>query len=152
MHLSDESPALSGNKEAPAAGTTAVVQEEILAKPTVQSGERVLLNFGAVGWELSVYVNRQQAGRIPAGIPQSCLDTCRPADSSGNNELVVKVSNPLEKGIGPRGKAKPSFPRAIWYTRQRSGILANGLQFWKPCLRVHIKGIGITPDVDRLKP
>ena len=114
------------------------------SQPTVQEGERVLLNFGAVGWEATVYVNGQEAGYHTGSYTAFSLDITSLL-KKGSNELVVKVSNPLEKGIGPRGKQTLS-PGAIWYTPS-SGIWQTA---WLETVPAdHIGGIRITPDVDR---
>lgn len=114
------------------------------SKPSVQGAERVMLNFGAVGWQATVFVNGKEAGHHTGSYTAFSLDITSLL-KSGDNELVVKVSNPLEKGIGPRGK-QTLFPGKIWYTPS-SGIWQTT---WLETVPAdHIESIRVTPDIDR---
>ncbi len=82
--------------------------------PAGWAGKRVLLHFGAVDWEATVFVNGKElvthrGGSDPFSV--DLTDHLRP----GANELVVRVWDPTDTGAQPRGKQVMS-PEGIWYT------------------------------------
>ncbi|MBO9572444.1 MAG: glycoside hydrolase family 2, partial [Chitinophagaceae bacterium] len=112
--------------------------------PELKEREKLLLNFGAVSWEATVYVNGKEAGHHTGSYTAFSIDVTE-FIHRGENELTVKVANPLENGIGPRGKQTLS-PGTIWYTPS-SGIWQTVWLEKVPA--TYIKNIKITPDVDR---
>jgi beta-galactosidase/beta-glucuronidase len=88
-------------------------------KPETKSGDKVKLNFGAVDYEATVFVNGQQVGKHEGGYTEFVLDIT-PALKDGNNEIVVKVFDPTGEGVGPHGKQVLN-PANIYYT-PTSGI------------------------------
>ena len=65
--------------------------------------------------------------------------------STGENEVVVRVWEPTDKGYQPRGK-QVSTPEVIWYTPV-TGIWQT---VWlEPVGRKHISDLRILPDIDR---
>lgn len=106
-------------------------------------GKRVLLHFGAVDWECKVYVNGQMVGGHTGGyIPFSFDITDYLVD--GENELVVGVFDPTDKGWQQRGKQVVD-PKGIWYTAT-SGIWQT---VWCEGINdYYIKKLRITPDID----
>ena len=105
-------------------------------------GKRVLLHFGAVDWKSEVYVNgKMVGGHIGGYCPFSFDITDYLADE---NELVVKVIDPTEKGTQPRGK-QISKPVGFWYT-STSGIWQT---VWLEVVpETHIESLKLTPDID----
>jgi len=105
--------ALSGVKK-PLAPSQRLWYRRNIARPNLKKDERVLLHFGAVDWQASVYVNGKEVGQHQGGYQNFSLDI---TDSlkSGNNELVVSVWDPTDKGPNPRGKQVLN-PSEIWYT------------------------------------
>lgn len=77
-------------------------------------GGKVLLHFGAVDWEATVWVNRQMVGIHRGGYDPFSFDIT-PHLKAGQNELVVKVFDPTDTGYQPRGK-QVLRPHGIWYT------------------------------------
>lgn len=106
------------------------------------SGKRVLLHFGAVDWKCEVFVNGKAVGGHTGGYCPFSFDiTDYLADE---NELVVKVIDPTEKGTQPRGK-QISKTFGFWYT-STSGIWQT---VWLEVVpETYIKGIRLTPDID----
>ncbi len=105
-------------------------------------GKRVLLHFDAVDWKSEVYVNGKFVGGHVGGYCPFSFDiTDYLADE---NELVVKVIDPTEKGTQPRGK-QISKPVGFWYT-STSGIWQT---VWLEVVpETHIESLKLTPDID----
>jgi glycosyl hydrolase family 2 len=82
---------------------------------TVPRGSRVLLHFGAVDWEAHVFVNGKEVGRHSGGYDPFTLDVTSALKPAGDQELVVSVWDPTDKGPQPRGK-QVLEPKSIWYT------------------------------------
>jgi len=82
--------------------------------PAGWSGKRILLHFDAVDWWTAVYVNGKEAGTHAGGYTPFVIDV---TDFlvEGEQELVVKVWDPIDSCPQPRGKQVAS-PNGIWYT------------------------------------
>ena len=78
-------------------------------------GSRVLLHFGAVDWEAHAFVNGKEVGRHSGGYDPFVLDITSALKPAGDQELVVSVWDPTDKGPQPRGK-QVLEPKSIWYT------------------------------------
>ena len=87
--------------------------------PIEWAGERVLLNFGAVDWEATVYVNGQLVGSHRGGYDAFSLDITNQLNSN-LNELIVQVFDPTNAANPPMGKQRLNGT-GIWYT-PASGI------------------------------
>lgn len=74
----------------------------------------MLLNFGAVDWRTTVWVNGVQVGSHEGGFTPFSFNITE-ALRKGDNELTVRVYDPTDKGTQPRGK-QISNPNGIWYT------------------------------------
>lgn len=114
--------------------------------PSKWKGNRVLLHFGAVDWKADVWVNQIKIGQHTGGFAPFSLDIT-PALQRGENELVVKVWDPTDKGPQPRGK-QVSDPSGIWYTPV-SGIWQT--VWMEPVPVQSIAHIKTTPDIDANK-
>jgi len=82
---------------------------------TIPRGSRVLLHFGAVDWETHVFVNGKEVGRHSGGYDPFSFDVTSALKSAGDQELIVSVWDPTDKGPQPRGK-QVLEPKSIWYT------------------------------------
>ncbi len=110
--------------------------------PSGWSGRRVQLNFGAVDWEASVYVNRQLVGTHKGGFDGFSFDIT-PYLNGGANELIVGVYDPTDAGGQPVGK-QTNNPQGIEYTGA-SGIWQT---VWlEPTASARITRLDMTPDV-----
>lgn len=106
--------------------------------------KRILLHFGAVDWKTDVWVNGVKVGSHSGGYTPFSFDITS-ALVAGDNRLTVRVSDPTDQGIQPRGK-QVNRPRGIWYTSV-SGIWQT---VWlEPVPDHYISGVRITPDIDR---
>src|SRR3954470_12128465 len=74
------------------------------ATPTLERGHRLLLNFGAVDWEATVYVNGAEVGTHRGGYDPFTFDVTDRLRAAGDQELVVAVRDPTDEGQQPRGK------------------------------------------------
>ena len=112
------------------------------AKPV--SDDRTWLNFGAVDWKATIYVNGNEIGSHQGGYTAFSFDITD-ALKIGLNEIAVKVFDPTDQGIGPHGKQVLN-PANIYYTPS-SGIWQT---VWLETVpRDHIDGLILTPDIDK---
>ncbi|MFL5861682.1 MAG: glycoside hydrolase family 2 protein, partial [Solirubrobacteraceae bacterium] len=111
--------------------------------PSSWSGQRVLLNFGAVDWQATVWVNGRRIGIHRGGYDPFSMDITRALRARGVQEVVVGVDAPVDRGGEPIGKQR-LHPRRIWYTAN-SGIWQT---VWlEPVPAAHIDSIRATPDL-----
>lgn len=111
--------------------------------PSRWKGLRLLLHFGAVDWKTTVWINGIKLGEHCGGYTPFAFDITQ-ALKKGDNEVVVRVWDPTDKGCQPRGK-QVSNPGHIWYTPV-SGIWQT---VWlEPVPEYAIENIRTTPDID----
>jgi hypothetical protein len=109
-----------------------------------REGRRILLHFGAVDWDATVWVNGKEVGNHKGGYDPFTFDITNALTGSGSQEIVLSVWDPTDAGTQPRGK-QVRRPRGIWYTAV-TGIWQT---VWlEPVNPVYIKSIRMTPDVD----
>jgi beta-galactosidase/beta-glucuronidase len=87
---------------------------QIEVQPNLRKG-RLLLHFGAVDWQASVYVNGQLAGTHEGGYDPFSFDITSLLTKKKQQEIVVKVWDPTNGGPQPVGK-QMIHPEGIWYT------------------------------------
>jgi len=113
--------------------------------PRGWKGKSMLLNFGAVDWETTVFVNGKEVGAHKGGYDAFSFDITDALKPSGEQEIVVAVWDPTDFGPRPRGKQVRN-PHGIWYT-PTSGIWQT---VWlEPVPKGHIESLKITPDLDK---
>lgn len=117
--------------------------KKMISKPALKKGERLLLHFGAVDWQATVFVNKKKVGYHSGGYGSFSIDVTD-ALNKGTNELLVKVYDPTDKGPNPHGK-QVLTPKDIWYT-PTTGIWQTVWLETVPA--VYIKELKLTPDVD----
>jgi len=84
--------------------------------PAAWKSQRVLLHFGAVDWQTTVWVNGQHVGEHRGGYDPFSFDITSALQGRENgHELVVLVWDPSDAGTQPRGKQQ-ARPEGIWYT------------------------------------
>ncbi len=107
-------------------------------------GRRVLLHFGAVDWEATVYVNGRELGTHRGGYDGFCFDMTEALRPAGPQEIIVRVFDPTDQGDQPRGK-QVLKPGGIWYT-PTTGIWQT---VWlEPVPAARIDRLVVVPDVD----
>ncbi|WPV67800.1 glycoside hydrolase family 2 protein [Chitinophaga sp. LS1] len=134
--------ALSGLKK-PLLPTQRLWYKRNIARPNLKKWERVLLHFGAVDWQATVYVNGKEVGGHTGGYQEFAIDITD-ALKAGNNELVVGVLDPTDQGPNPHGK-QVLQPKNILYTAS-SGIWQTVWMETVPA--TYIDNLYMTPDVD----
>ena len=113
--------------------------------PADWAGRHVLLHFGAVDWETAVWVNGKQLGEHRGGYDPFTLDLTDALAKSGEQEIVLAVSDPTDAGTQPRGKQVRN-PEGIWYT-PTTGIWQT---VWiEPVPQAHLDSLTVTPDLDK---
>jgi hypothetical protein len=112
--------------------------------PKTWRDKHVLLHFGAVDWETTVWVNGKKQGIHRGGYDAFSFDITDALKKEGQQELVVGVWDPSDAGTQPRGK-QVRKPKGIWYT-PTTGIWQT---VWlEPVPTASIMSLRIVPDVD----
>jgi Glycosyl hydrolases family 2, sugar binding domain/Glycosyl hydrolases family 2, TIM barrel domain/Glycosyl hydrolases family 2 len=112
--------------------------------PRGWKGKNVLLNFGAVDWETTVFVNGKQVGTHRGGYDGFTFDITDALKPKAEQEIIVSVWDPTDAGYQPRGK-QVRKPGGIWYT-PTSGIWQT---VWlEPVNVASILGLKLMPNVD----
>lgn len=102
-----------------------------------------ILHFGAVDWQCEVFINGVYVGTHTGGYCPFSFDITSEL-VEGENELVVKVYDPTDKGWQNRGK-QVLKSTGFWYTGT-SGIWQT---VWlEPVNESHITCLRLTPDID----
>ncbi|KAG2413176.1 hypothetical protein HFD88_002365 [Aspergillus terreus] len=85
--------------------------------PRSWTNQSVLLNFGAVDYEATVFINGKQAGFHRGGYFHFAVDAAEYVKFGADNELLVFVHDPTDTGdaVIPIGKQK-IVPSHIFYT------------------------------------
>ena len=84
-----------------------------LQVPTQWQGQRVLLHFGAVDYQCSLWLNGGLVGSHTGGSDPFSFDITDFLKTDGDNELVLGVTDPSSTGELPRGK-QVTNPEGIW--------------------------------------
>jgi hypothetical protein len=106
--------------------------------------QRVLLHFGAVDFETTVWVNGKQVGSHRGGYDPFTFDITEAVQRSGENEVVVAVLDPTDASTQPRGKQVRKPDKGIFYTAT-SGIWQT---VWlEPVPRSYIRSLKLNTDL-----
>jgi hypothetical protein len=112
--------------------------------PPAWRGRTVLLHFGAVDWESTVWINGRELAVHRGGYDGFTADITPALVSGAKQELVVAAWDPTDAGTQPRGK-QVRAPHGIWYT-PTTGIWRT---VWlEPVNNFRIDKLVITPDLD----
>ena len=79
------------------------------------NGKRILLHFGAVDWEATVFVNGKELGKHTGGYSPFSFDITDVLNPEDEQVLEVTVWDPTTDGYQPIGK-QHNNPHGIWYT------------------------------------
>ncbi|MGC8654789.1 MAG: sugar-binding domain-containing protein [Candidatus Kryptoniota bacterium] len=118
---------------------------KIFTVPSSWVGKRILLHFGAVDWQSTVYVNGILVGVHSGGYDPFTFDITPWIKFSPDSvEIIVGVYDPTDDGGQPRGK-QTLMPVGIWFSAV-SGIWQT---VWlEPVPTTYIDNISVTPDID----
>ena len=72
--------------------------------PRAWRHKRILLNFGAVDWDATVYVNNQEVGRHKGGYTPFTIDITHYLIDQKQQTLTIRVYDPSDKGYQANGK------------------------------------------------
>jgi hypothetical protein len=110
----------------------------------LRNGERLLLHFGAVDWQATVYVNGRKLGVHDGGYDSFTFDITPYLKPAGRQALTVEVFDPTDAGGQPRGR-QTLYPERKFYTGS-SGIWQT---VWLEVVPAeYISHLSFTPDVD----
>lgn len=138
--------ALSGVGK-PVGAQKALWYKRQLSVPDAWRSQRLLLHFGAVDWECTVWVNGQVVGSHKGGYNPFTFDITEALNPGAVQDLVVRVWDPSDENNSPipRGK-QVTRPEGIWYTPV-TGIWQT---VWlEPVPKACIQSLKVTPDLDR---
>ena len=107
---------------------------------TAPKGDRLLLNFEASDWETTVWVNGREVGSHRGGYSPFTFDITEALKKRGRQELVVRVIDPTDGGLQPRGK-QVRKPGGIFYT-STTGIW--GTVWLEPVPSTHLRELVVT--------
>jgi len=109
--------------------------------------KRVLLHFGAVDWDSTVWVNGKEVAKHRGGFDPFSADITEAlkAHNAGNHEVIVSVWDPTNASFQPVGK-QHNNPHGIWYTPV-TGIWQT--VWMEPVGKSYIESLHIVPDVDK---
>ncbi len=114
--------------------------------PSSWSAQHVMLNFGAVAWRASVYVNGSLAGTHTGDYEAFSLDITKFLRPGAPNELVVGFDDPIGAAGEPVGKQIAGPPYSIFHTAS-SGIWQT---VWlEPVAADHITALDSVPNIFR---
>jgi len=77
--------------------------------------EQVLLHFGAVDWQCTLYVNGKEVGSHEGGYDPFSFNITPFLKKGQTQEIALRVWDPTDDGPQPRGK-QVKKPEGIWYT------------------------------------
>lgn len=111
--------------------------------PEAWQKKDIILHFGSVDYEAFVYVNGKLVGKhVGSSDPFSFNIT--PHLKVGEQEIIVRVWDPTDSEIQPRGKQTLN-PKGFWYTAV-SGIWQT---VWiEPVERTRVRYMNPVPDID----
>jgi hypothetical protein len=113
--------------------------------PKDAAGKRLLLHFGAVDWQATVWFNGKEIGAHQGGYDPFTFDITDALKTDGTQEIIVGVWDPTNDGPQPRGK-QVKKPGGIFYTPV-TGIWQT---VWLEAVpEHHIRSLKITPDLDQ---
>lgn len=113
--------------------------------PGAKRGGRWLLHFGAVDWQTTVWINGIEVGSHQGGYDPFTFDITDAMGQKDEHELLVRVWDPTDAGVQPRGKQVRN-PHGIWYTSV-TGIWQTVWMEYVPA--VSIENVHVVPDVDQ---
>jgi beta-galactosidase/beta-glucuronidase len=144
----------------------AVWYRRTFTPPSLKQGERLMLHFGAVDYEATIWVNRVEVCRHEGGYTPFQVEITAELTGEGPQEIIVRAEDDPADLEKPRGKQDWKLePHSIWYPRT-TGIWqtvwlevlpstflesvrwTSSLERWEIGLEVHV--FGSLPEGSRL--
>lgn len=138
--------ALSGVSK-PVGSAKALWYRRTVVVPKEWRGGRVLLHFGAVDWESTVWINGREAGTHRGGYDPFTYDITEALKNGAKQEITLRVFDPTDDDNSPIARGKQVMkPHGIFYTAV-TGIWQT---VWlEPVPDAFISGLKTTPDIDK---
>lgn len=96
----------------------AVWYKRLVPRPELPSGRRLILHFGAVDYDATVWVNGSIVSRHQGGYTPFHADITASLRGDGMQEIVVRAEDDPSDLTKPRGKQDWKLePHSIWYPR-----------------------------------
>lgn len=115
--------------------------------PKLTEGGRLLLHFGAIDWQSTVWINGKEVGSHEGGYDPFTFDITDALKPNGAQEIIVSVWDPTNDGQQARGK-QVKRPGGIFYTPV-TGIWQT---VWlEPVPKSYIHSLKITPDTKKVE-
>ncbi len=119
-------------------------QREVMI-PASWDGQRILLHFGAVDWEATIYIDGRHLGSHRGGYDSFSFDITQHVKAGGRHSLVVSVWDPTDTYWQPHGK-QTLHPGGCSYTAT-SGIWQT---VWlEPVPPSYIEKLKMVPDLEK---
>ncbi|MFX1567102.1 MAG: glycoside hydrolase family 2 protein [Promethearchaeota archaeon] len=113
--------------------------------PESWKGKKILLHFGAVDWETTVWINKKLVGTHKGGYIPFHFEISEFLNGSQENDIKLSVWDPTDKGYQGQGKQSLN-PKIIFYTAV-SGIWQT---VWlEPVADTYIKNLKMVPNIDK---
>jgi len=112
----------------------------------VGKDQRLRLNFGAVDYKTSVWVNGTKVADHTGGYDKFSADVTDALTGSGPQELIVGVEDQTDKTWQPIGKQRNESDRGIFY--QGSSGIWQTVWMEPVSSRGHVTQLETTPDID----
>ncbi len=113
--------------------------------PDSWQDKKILLHFGAVDFEATVYVNGKKAAGHRGGYDPFTVDITPYLKDKARQEIIVAVFDPTDDGVYARGK-QVDQPGGIFYTSV-TGIWQT---VWMEAVNsTYIQSFKMVPDIDR---
>ncbi len=107
--------------------------------------QTILLHFGAVDWQTTVFINGKMAATHQGGYDPFTINITPYLQRGTTQEIAIRVWDPTDDGPQPRGKQVKN-PNSIWYTPV-TGIWQT---VWlEPVPKTYIAAYRQTPDIDK---
>ncbi len=112
--------------------------------PEIWNQKKILLHFGAVDWETTIWINKKLVGVHKGGYTPFYFEISDFLNDSKENELILSVWDPTDKGHQEQGKQSLN-PKLILYTAV-SGIWQT---VWlEPVSNTFINSLQMVPNID----
>lgn len=116
-----------------------------LTIPESWKSKKILLHFGAVDWETTIWINKKLLGVHKGGYTPFYSEISGYLNNLKENELIVSVWDPTDKGHQEHGKQSLK-PKIIFYSAV-SGIWQT---VWvEPVSDTYIKSLKMFPNIDK---
>ena len=121
--------------------------QRTITVPETWGGKNILLNFGAVDYDATIYIDGKKVGRHCGAGSSFSLDITKFVKAGGSANLVIQVKDNLRGGKQPGGKQSTGYYSAgcnytrvtgIWQTVWMEAVCSEAL-----------KQVFATPDIDQ---